>query len=161
MKPLNANDYLTEHIDHEECAALLVLEPLDVVDRTSKHQAWSRSPLNTGNGKPNSSATACYASRLPSSGPPTDFRPTAEVGFMKERRVRRKRKKRRGRKRGQREREEEEEEKEEEEEEEESEGGGEGRVARGAGRRGEEGEGGRRRRRRRRKPELAKEATCS
>ena len=51
MKPLNANDYLTEHIDHEECAALLVLEPLDVVDRTSKHQAWSRSPLNTGNGK--------------------------------------------------------------------------------------------------------------
>ena len=63
MKPLIANDYLTEHIDHEECAALLVLEPLDVVDRTSKHQAWSRSPLNTGNGKPNPSATACLAER--------------------------------------------------------------------------------------------------
>ena len=54
-------------------AALLSLEPLDMLDCTSKNEAWSRSPLNTGSVKPTYYATTCFAPLLPSSGPPNEL----------------------------------------------------------------------------------------
>ena len=63
-------------------AALLSLEPLDVLDCTSKNEAWRRSPLNIGSVKPTHCATICCAPPLPSSGSPTDFQPTADVGSV-------------------------------------------------------------------------------
>ena len=42
-------------------AALLSLEPLDVLDCTSTNEAWRRSPLNIGSVKPTDCATICCA----------------------------------------------------------------------------------------------------